>query len=53
LFFDGLLPHGTPHNASASRRRAVQSHYAPAGITQTSEDERLKIFGDKGRGVKC
>ncbi len=53
LFFDGLLPHGTPHNASLHRRRAVQFHYAPAGITKTTEAERLQIFGGEGRGMKC
>jgi hypothetical protein len=34
LLFDGLLPHGTPHNSSANRRRALQFHYAPAGSEQ-------------------
>jgi phytanoyl-CoA hydroxylase len=53
LFFDGLLPHGTPHNASPNRRRALQFHYAPAGVTHTTEADRLKIFGGEGRGFKC
>lgn len=53
LFFDGLLPHGTPHNASPHRRRAVQFHYAPAGVARTTEDARLEIFGGEGRGMTC
>ena len=53
LFFDGLLPHGTPHNASANRRRALQFHYAPAGITKTTAAERLKHFGSEGKNGSC
>jgi len=53
LFFDGLLPHGTPHNASANRRRALQFHYAPAGITKTTAEERMKHFGSEGKNVSC
>jgi len=53
LLFDGLLPHGTPHNASANRRRALQFHYAPAGITKTTEAERMSHFGAEGKGVTC
>lgn len=53
LFFDSMLPHGTPHNASAKRRRAVQFHYAPAGITKTTAEERMKHFGSEGKNVSC
>lgn len=53
LFFDGLLPHGTPHNSSAHRRRALQFHYAPAGITKTTKEERMAIFGSEGKDVTC
>lgn len=53
LFFDGLLPHGTPHNSSARRRRALQFHYAPAGITKTTKEERMAIFGHEGKDVTC
>jgi phytanoyl-CoA hydroxylase len=53
LFFDALLPHGTPHNASANRRRALQFHYAPAGVTKTTTAERLAIFGSEGKDVSC
>jgi len=53
LLFDGLLPHGTPHNSSPSRRRALQFHYAPAGITKTTQEERMRIFGSEGKNVSC
>ena len=53
LLFDGLLPHGTPHNASTNRRRALQFHYAPTGITKTTPEERMKHFGSEGKNVSC
>ncbi len=53
LFFDGLLPHGTPHNRSKLRRRAVQFHYRPAGVVAIAQEERLAVFGGEGRGVSC
>lgn len=52
LFFDGLLPHGTPHNSSARRRRALQFHYVPEGSVQNKVD-RLKYFGSEGKDVEC
>lgn len=53
LLFDGLLPHGTPHNASAKRRRALQYHYAPVDVVKCPPEERLKHFGSEGRNVTC
>ena len=53
LIFNGLLPHGTPHNLSAARRRAVQYHYHGTGIVQTTTEERLEIFGGEGTDVSC
>lgn len=53
LVFDGLLPHGTPHNRSPHRRRALQFHYAPADVAEWTEEDRLRIFGGEGRGVEC
>jgi phytanoyl-CoA hydroxylase len=53
LLFDGLLPHGTPHNFSPRRRRALQFHYKPASVAPTTPEERLAIFGGEGRGVSC
>lgn len=53
LFFDGMLPHGTPHNSSPKRRRAVQYHYAPADVKKEPKEERLKNFGAEGKNVTC
>lgn len=53
LFFDGMLPHGTPHNSSPKRRRAVQYHYAPADVQKEPKEERLKNFGAEGKNVTC
>jgi len=53
LLFDGLLPHGTPHNLSTLRRRALQFHYRPVGVTPVARDERLAVFGGEGRNVSC
>jgi phytanoyl-CoA hydroxylase len=54
LFFDGLLPHGTPHNDSGSRRRALQFHYAPSEAQRLpTDDERLRVFGSEGKNVTC
>ena len=53
LFFDGLLPHGTPPNRSPQRRRAVQFHYRPADAHPTTREERLAHFGSEGKHVSC
>lgn len=53
LFFDGKLPHGTPHNTSPDRRRALQFHYAPDDIHKTPPEVRLKHFGSEGKNVSC
>ena len=53
LFFDGMLPHGTPHNSSPKRRRALQFHYAPVGVSKVAPEERLKNFGGEGKNVTC
>ncbi len=47
LLFDGLLPHGTPYNGTAQRRWALQYHFVPEGARQTSDAERLAVFGAK------
>lgn len=48
LFFDGLLPHGTPINRSQKQRRAVQLHFCPAGTRRVTKAERFSAFGDRG-----
>lgn len=53
LFFDGLIPHGTPTNHSPDRRRALQFHYARQDATKVPVEERLKVFGADGRDVTC
>ena len=53
LFFDGLLPHGTPHNTSPLRRRALQFHYRPVGTIPTTREERMALFGGEGHHVSC
>jgi len=53
LFFDGMLPHGTPENRTDSRRRAVQFHFVSARAKKGSEEERLKVFGSEGKNVSC
>jgi len=53
LFFDGMMPHGTPNNRSLKRRRALQFHYAPAGVVKEAKEERLRNFGSEGKNVTC
>lgn len=53
LFFHGLLHHGTPPSQSARRRRALQFHYKPASLQRTGDEERLRVFGSKGKDVTC
>lgn len=53
MFFDGLLPHGTPANSSPDRRRALQFHYAPAGVVQGDSSIRLGLFGPEGKDATC
>ncbi len=53
LFFDGLLPHGTPENRTPLRRRAVQYHYIRARSEKMSQADRLRIFGSEGKNVTC
>ncbi len=53
LIFDGLVPHGTPHNRTNTRRRALQFHYVAKGTPRTTTEERMEIFGSEGRDVSC
>ena len=53
LLFDGKLPHGTPHNTSPKRRRALQFHYAPDDIHHAPPEVRLAAFGSEGKDVTC
>jgi hypothetical protein len=51
LFFDGLVPHGTPVNRTDEFRWAVQFHYRPAAATLVDDATRLANFGSEGRDV--
>ena len=53
LFFDGLIPHGTPVNHTDEFRWAVQFHYRPAGAELTYDGALLAQFGSEGRDVTC
>ncbi len=53
LLFDGLLVHGTPHNASDTRRRAVQFHYKADKFPAIDTDARMAIYGSDGKDVTC
>ncbi len=53
LLFDGLLVHGTPHNTSGMRRRAVQFHYRSNHYAPLAESDRLAFFGGEGKGAQC
>lgn len=53
LLFDGLLVHGTPHNGSDMRRRAVQFHYHGNRFAKVETEVRLSIFGGEGANVEC
>lgn len=53
LFFDGLMPHGTPTNHSPYRRKALQFHYLGESAQKSSEEERLAAFGSEGKNVEC
>lgn len=53
LLFDGLLVHGTPHNHSDKRRRAVQYHYHGNHFPKTTPEARMALFGGEGRNVQC
>ncbi len=53
LLFDGLLVHGTPHNTSDKRRRAVQFHYHGNRYPKVSNEDRMALFGNEGKDVQC
>ncbi|HYZ62446.1 MAG TPA: phytanoyl-CoA dioxygenase family protein [Acetobacteraceae bacterium] len=53
MFFDGLLPHGTPANDSPLRRRALQFHYCPAEAAELESGFRLQVFGSEGKDATC
>ncbi len=46
LIFSSLLHHGTPPNASADRRRALQFHYASIHCTRMNDARHQELFRD-------
>ncbi len=53
LFFSGLIHHGTPANQSASRRRALQFHYAAARCRRMTFREHMDYFSDGAFYTGC
>ena len=53
LIFDSFLPHGTPSNFTAVRRRALQFHYKAADAASIPAEERVAIWGGDALGVAC
>src|SRR5690606_5908588 len=54
MFFYGMLPHETPPNHSASRRRALQFHYRGANTRIIDEEAYDKVFIDRnGAPASC
>lgn len=56
LLFDGKTPHGTPTNASPSRRRALQFHWVRRNTPRVdphAEGGRIEHFGGTARGLQC
>jgi ectoine hydroxylase-related dioxygenase (phytanoyl-CoA dioxygenase family) len=53
LFFAGLIHHGTPANQSASRRRALQFHYAASHCRRMTFAEHMANFSDGAFYTGC
>jgi phytanoyl-CoA hydroxylase len=53
LFFSALLHHGTPPNMSASRRRALQFHYAGANCQHMTIEQHGELFSEGGAYAGC
>jgi len=54
IFFSGILPHQTPPNTSALRRRALQFHYRSQDSRVLSDDEYDLIFRETdGTPASC
>jgi phytanoyl-CoA hydroxylase len=53
LFFSGLLHHGTPPNRSATRRRALQFHYASVHCQKVAISQHAQHFHDAGGYAAC
>ncbi len=53
LFWHGMTHHGSPRNRSGLRRRALQLHFRPRGVAETTTEDRMTVFGGDVRGATC
>lgn len=53
MFFHSLLHHGTPPNASAARRWALQFHYAATNSRRISVEVHEKLYHDSAGYAGC
>ena len=54
MFFSAMLPHQTPPNLTASRRRALQFQYRGVGTHKVSKEEYGKVFAEAdGQPASC
>jgi phytanoyl-CoA hydroxylase len=53
LFFHSLLHHGTPPNHSASRRRALQFHFASVHCRKMDAAGHAELFADRLGAAGC
>ena len=54
MFFSAMLPHQTPPNRTASRRRALQFQYRGVSTVAVSKEEFGKVFAESdGRAASC
>ena len=53
LFWHGMTHHGSPWNRSGRRRRALQLHFKPRGVAETTTEDRMAVFGGEVRGATC
>lgn len=44
VMFDSYIPHGTPSNFTAQRRRALQFHYTAAEVPKITAEERVAMW---------
>lgn len=44
VMFDSYIPHGTPSNYTAQRRRALQFHYTAAEVPKITAEERVAMW---------
>jgi hypothetical protein len=53
LLFHGLLKHGTPHNLSSKKHRALQFHYAGESAAKLTPKEYKRFFTNEMSGAEC